>query len=193
MKGSGPIKSCHILKSDAYPWLNACINFASNQAELYTSGYKRAAEILIDYVLRERINLDTLVYPILFLYRQCIELQLKNLIKCGSELLDSPKEAPNTHDLRCLWEQCKGILEKIFDDESDPIKKIETIVLKLAEIDPRSQAFRYPKDRKGSKSLAGITHINFKKISDLFGETVGLLDGAETLISEYLSNKYLEY
>jgi hypothetical protein len=180
-----------VLRSKRYPFLNACLHFGAEGTQLYAYGYKRAAEVLVEYALHKRMELDTLVYPILFLYRQCIELQLKSLIRNGSILLETPRQAPTTHDLGRLWIQCKKILENIFEEDQSSINKIETIVLQLSEADPYSQAFRYPKDKKGNELLAGITHINLRAISDVLGEVVSLLDGAETGISEYLTNKCL--
>jgi hypothetical protein len=179
------------LISEAYPQLNACLHFAVDETHLYTQGYKRAAELLVEHVLNGNADLDTLIYPILFLYRQCLELQLKSLINRGSSLLDSPRRAPTTHNLNMLWADCKEILQIIFDNDDDrrSIIEIGNIVLQLSEVDPNAQAFRYPKDTKGNESLLGIGHINFKAVSDTIGATIDLLDGAETGISEYLQNK----
>jgi len=180
-----------ILRSKEYPWLNACLHFTGDETHLYAYGYKRAAEVLAEHVMINRMDLNSLVYPILYLYRQCIELQLKSLIRNGSMLLDSPRCAPNTHNLRTLWTQCKEVLSAIFDDDQSSISEIETVVLQLSEVDPHSQAFRYPEDSRGNESLAGISHVNLKAISDVLVEISGLLDGAETGISEYLSNRSL--
>jgi hypothetical protein len=52
---------------------------ASHQYVLYMTGYKNAADSLIDHVLASNNveSPDTFVFPILFLYRQFIELRLK--------------------------------------------------------------------------------------------------------------------
>ena len=86
-------KNKRLIRSDIDRWFNACLNFTHDQLELYVSGYKHAAEILNRHVLENRvIGFDTLVYPIIFLYRQYIELQLKSLIKYGGILLESPEQ-----------------------------------------------------------------------------------------------------
>jgi hypothetical protein len=174
--------------SRAYPQLNACLHFAADDEHLYIAGYKRAAELLIEHVLNDKAGFDTLIYPILFLYRQCLELQLKSLIKNGSCLLDSPKAAPTTHNLTNLWGDCKKILEKIFDgnDDQRSLKEIGKIIIQLSKIDPSAQAFRYPKDINGNESLSGVSHINIKAVSDIIGAIIDLLDGAELGISEYI-------
>lgn len=186
------LKNAEFIKiSEAYPHLNACLHFAADDTHLYIYGYKHAAELLVEHVLNGNTGLDTLIYPILFLYRQCLELQLKSLIKRGSSLLDSPRRALPIHNLNTLWADCKEILEKIFDNDDDrrSINEIGNIVLQLSEVDPNAQAFRYPKDTKGNESLLGIRHINLKAVADTIGAIIDLLDGAETGISEYMQYK----
>jgi hypothetical protein len=39
-------------------------------ATLYATGYRQAAELLVKHVLATGFDQDSLVYPILFLYRQ---------------------------------------------------------------------------------------------------------------------------
>ena len=177
-----------IASSKGNPWLNACLHFGAGGSQLYTRGYKRAAEILVEHALQKHMDLDTIVYPILFLYRQCIELQLKSIIKNGSMLLEIRNRVPSTHDLTRLWTLGKPILVGIYDDDKEAIDYLETMILQLSKSDPNSQAFRYPHDKNGNVSLSGVTHVNLKAISEALGEVVNLLDGAETGISEYLSN-----
>lgn len=182
-------KGKQLIRSDLDPWFNACLNFTHDQLGLYASGYLHAAEILNRHVLESRgKGSDTLVYPIIFLYRQYIELQLKSLIKHGSIVLYSPEKYLKTHDIKQLWKQCRKILEKIFEEDSESLDEIEESIYQLSEIDPSSEAFRYPVDKKGKKTLQGITHINLKNIYEIMTRVCSLLEGADTGISEYLSN-----
>lgn len=186
-------KDKRLIRSDIDRWFNACLNFTHDQLGLYVSGYKNAAEILNRHVLENRvIGFDTLVYPIIFLYRQYIELQLKSLIKYGSILLDTPESFQKTHDINKLWKKCRKILEKIYEEEEDleSLSEIEEGIYQLSEIDPSSEAFRYPADKKGQKTLQGITHINLKNIYEVMTRICGLLEGADTGISVYLDDKY---
>jgi hypothetical protein len=56
-----------VASSKENPWLNACLKFGAGGSQLYASGYKRAAELLVEHALQQQMDLDTLVYPILFL------------------------------------------------------------------------------------------------------------------------------
>jgi hypothetical protein len=76
--GPWPKKGNQLFKSDA-DWINnACLNFKEDQLNLYAIGYKRAAELLLEHVKNSGRDQDTLVYPIIFLYRHYLELRLKS-------------------------------------------------------------------------------------------------------------------
>src|SRR4030042_2814002 len=67
-------------------WNNACLNFIHNGWSIYAIGYKDAADILVSHIEEKRRYQDTLVYPIVFLYRQYLELALKDIIRKGQRL-----------------------------------------------------------------------------------------------------------
>ncbi|TOF72136.1 hypothetical protein, partial [Vibrio parahaemolyticus] len=53
-----------------------------NKAPFYNEGYKTAArELTVNYGDRLTNEKDTLVFPIVFLYRQYLELTLKDIIR----------------------------------------------------------------------------------------------------------------
>ena len=59
--------------------MNACVNWGGGT--LYSDGYKTAADTLVNQVAADRYTSDTLVYPIVFCYRQYLELLLKALLE----------------------------------------------------------------------------------------------------------------
>jgi hypothetical protein len=183
-------KSYSLFKSDIDWWHNACLNFCPDKFGLYASGYKKAGDLLVAYVIKERINQDILVYPIVFLYRHYIELRLKELIRKGNLLLDSPGRFPQHHLIDKLWSECRKILKKIWPEENaDDLNEIEKYINDFSECDPTSTAFRYPKDKKDKESLSGLTHINLRGFSDVILKISSLLDGADLGISCELDNK----
>jgi hypothetical protein len=60
--------------------------------DLYSIGYKMAADVLIENSGRYP---DFLIYPIVFLYRQYIELRLKQIIIQGNSIIDNSKVIPD--------------------------------------------------------------------------------------------------
>jgi hypothetical protein len=81
-------------------WHNACVGWAQPfKWDYYATGYKSAADVLVDNALTSRSNLDIHVFPIVFLYRQYLELRLKELVTSGRALVDRPAEQKPNHKL----------------------------------------------------------------------------------------------
>lgn len=82
-----------------YFWNNACIRPFSDNWVTYPRGYKKAADLMVAHIDKRHCDQDTLVYPIVFLYRQYIELRLKHLVRDAAEVLDRNHKVPQTHRL----------------------------------------------------------------------------------------------
>src|SRR5947209_3389712 len=59
---------------------------ASGQWSIYAEGYKALADAGVEHA--KRWDMDIVVYPIIFCYRQYLELRLKELIVTAGALLD---------------------------------------------------------------------------------------------------------
>ena len=186
-----PRKGDVLFKSDADWWHNACLNFNGIDFNAYAIGYKQAANFLVERVSQERRYQDTLVYPIAFLYRQYLELRLKQLIHVGYMLLDiPPKEGNLHHGIDKLWKQCRNIMEKIHPEENaDDLGDIEKSISEFTRVDPSSTAFRYPADKKGNPSLKCLKHINLRNLAETMDKIAALLDGAALEIDLLLQDK----
>src|SRR5450755_373784 len=97
---------------------NACLHFLPDSLDLYITGYKEAGDRLVTSSMEDRSHQDALVFPIVFLYRQYLELSLKRLIREGIWLLGIPSSGEvgyptGSHNLLELWKECKGILEQM--------------------------------------------------------------------------------
>ena len=123
--------------------------------ELYSSGYKMAGDLLIENADRYT---SYLIYPIVFSYRHCIELRLKQISIEGNKLLKprvfTEEEMIDIlyrkHDLDILWDYSKMIVGKLFPDESEEkLSSIKKIIDNFSIMDRTSFKFRYPIDTKG--------------------------------------------
>lgn len=186
-----PKKGDKLFKSDSDWWHNACLNYWGVDLDTYAIGYKQAADILVRRVKEIRSKQDTLVYPIVFLYRQYIELRLKELILNGSRLLGSPKRLRKPdHEIDKYWLHCRKIFEKVWPEApKDDLDDIEECIKEFSRVDPKSISFRYPKDKEGKPSIRGLSHINLRNLSEVIDRIASLLDGASTGISIYLDQK----
>lgn len=98
----------------------------------YVAGYKDAADKVIDATKNE--YLDSLVYPVMFLYRHYLEIMLKQMLwefrsfhlyleKYHGNMEDntgSEKGDPILkHDLLKIWKELRKLIEKAWRDEED--------------------------------------------------------------------------
>jgi HEPN domain-containing protein len=166
---------------------NACINQkVIHGLDLFAEGYKTAADILVKHVAEHSSHQDTIVYPIVFLYRQHIELRFKEVIREGLLLLDEGQDFPKTHKLDKLWSLVKEIIEKVWPGEdTEEFGLIGHVVNEFSAIDPESMSFRYPEDRCGNNPLIDLAHINLRHLAEMIDEVYNFLFGVSAAISEY--------
>lgn len=167
---------------------------------LYTGGYKEAGDLLLQHALRAGKQ-HILVYPIIFLYRHYIELQLKEIIMNNRSYLGKSEVFPKYHNIDRLWEICKQDLMEIDKPLVEQLsqKRYEEIMgqydalgkdlSQFSQWDPDSQHFRYPIDTKGNPIVLDLHSINFKELEELMHRISGLLDGIGLGAYEYLAAK----
>lgn len=167
---------------------NACVNVGYDQWWIYTEGFSRAVDILVEHVISNRIDLDALVYPIVFSARHSVELRLKHIHLDCCSLLNLNYVLPGHYDISKLWQMVRPLLIEVFPDEdhSDFIS-IDEIAIALGTADRGSFTFRYPVDKSGGKSLdPEIRHINMREFNEQFVEAAKTLDSIHIAIGNYL-------
>lgn len=175
---------------------NALLEQWAQGFSLYAEGYKKGADIIVEKVRETGWEQDYLVYPVCFLYRQYIELRLKELIDLGRRLYKGSEGFPEIHKLEDLWCECRPLLEQAFPEgDNEDLDVIEGCIKEFVSVDPLSQSFRYPRDKKGTPSLRGLRQINLKNVSDVMKRLAGLLDGSANYMVEMieLENEVLSY
>jgi hypothetical protein len=171
-------------------WLsNACLHYAPDRWLIYALGYKEAADRLAAQLRDERGRLDLLVYPIVFLYRQYLELAVKGLIQQAQTLLELPTKLPMSHRIDQLWAECSKLLELVSPGDSiEEQRQIGRLLQEFSSVDPSSTAFRYPVDAAGNVSVPTIENINVQNVCDVVGKVSVILDGASSQMDYYASN-----
>lgn len=145
------------------PWhLNACVNYSHNPEPSYVEGFRQAAEVLIAEVEHRRGLPDFLVYPIVYCYRQYLELQLKHILRRAKALQIYDKDVPTggkrAHDLSYLWAECQGVIiatAEFPDEDKDRIEKISEFIEQIMALDPKGFGARY-----ADVGLPGTDHIH---------------------------------
>lgn len=173
---------------DPDSYLNADIG---GDWDTYAMGYKTAGDVLVKYVKDNDRDQDFLVYPIAFLYRQYLELRLKELIFVSSALLSKDAKVPTTHNLDSLWKQARPNIEAVWtgSDTRCHLNRVEERLKELCDLDSGSFAFRYPQNKKGEATLTGIRFINLKQLMDVVEGISDVLEGVSTGMGEYLGAK----
>lgn len=169
---------------------------------LYTNGYRLAADHLITEAESHMPALgqaNALLYPIVFLYRQHLELMLKYIILVGRRLKHETTQPPRDHRLRVLWGKSKSVMrEQSISVSSVDRDQVDKVINELDGLDPSSDLFRYPLNktakfpfpddlRQFSLSLFGA---KLRAASDVLRKIADLLDADLELGREFYYDLY---
>jgi hypothetical protein len=144
---------------------------------LYADGYRRGAELLVEQS-STHYETNTLVYPIVFLYRQATELFLKGIIIESIPLIGKPTVKLDRHDILPLWKECLSIVKKrSIPIPRKDIQSADTGIRKLVNLDPHSQAFHYPvmKDYSKRSIPKTIDQVDLKELNKDMQAALGTL------------------
>lgn len=154
---------------------------------MFAASYKKAANFLVESAIGDRFRADELVYPIIFLYRHHVELQMKDIINTWRSL--QGKAGPNFmhHRLKDLWCECREIIQEVFPgDNHTDTDVVEHIIKELAEADPGSFSFRYPVNKDGEMILESENYIDLINLREVIEKVSHYLDGTGTGVYEHV-------
>jgi hypothetical protein len=155
--------------------------------QAFPFAYKAAADALVDRLEAERGN-DTMVpddkfvFPILFLYRHFVELQLKSLIVQLDNFTQEPIKDLFTHNLLDLWRHIKANLHHLSHSQVNVsgITALDQLIAQLAGLDDSSFRFRYPVDKKSQPMRVprSLSMDNFKSVMTAMENSLTLIESA---------------
>ncbi|MEP7352521.1 MAG: hypothetical protein ABI824_04750 [Acidobacteriota bacterium] len=162
----------------------------------YAEGYRLAGRILANYIIEGQRE-SYIVFPIVFQYRHCVELQFKHLIPNGAFLLDRAlpeqdrKLLMTSHRLDQLWRILRPILKDTAEVERGCILAIDSYIRQLHKMDQASFAFRYSTTVTGAPSIAKdkLTYINIGVFASCMERMTGYLSGLGEIFSESVQSK----
>ena len=170
-----------------------CVN-SGGDLHLYAAGFRKGAEALLEVVRSIGHGQDLLVCPIVYSLRHSVELLLKQVTRAGRRLVDEPGDFPDGHRLDNLWSTCRPVLKKIWP--SDPsYAKVESVITRLCELDPKGESFHYPVStrRQGVRATTldpDLRHLDLGTLVSEVLEVIQLLNGAGTSIDACMDTKY---
>jgi hypothetical protein len=182
-----------LFTTESYLRYNAQITYTQSDDSLYryVSGYKEAAHRLVQSLIEDDRHIDLVIFPMVFLYRQYLELRFKQLLREGNRLLDRTFHLPKHHRLDNLWYDCKSLLKQIEPSITDrEVAGLEACIIEFSTIDPISMAFRYHVDTHDNPSLPpDLKYINIHNLAQVMAKIDSFLDAAYMTISVSLDQK----
>ncbi len=172
---------------------NAQIDFSFNGDTLYryVEGYKEAGDRLVQSLMGDNRHIDLVIFPTVFLYRQYLELRLKQLLIEGSRLLERSFALPKHHRLETLWYECKSLLKQIEPNLTEQeVAALEACIIEFSTIDPLSMTFRYHVDKQDHPTLPpDLKSINIRNLAQIMAKIHSFLDAAYMTISVSIDQK----
>lgn len=167
----------------------------------HASAFKTAAEMVIDTYESAPRNpyRDELFYPVANLYRHCLELKFKDLVRLGVARGFFAKAEVRAilgrHNLLDLWEPVRRLLEDGWRGApAGPLDGIESVVKQFHKADPDGQCLRYERTKSGKlnrqEKLPRFIRLSVLKRS--MDGVYNLLDTCEGILQEDLENRQSE-
>jgi len=141
-------------------------------------GYKDAGDVLVEEALSDDVARNGLVYPILFCYRQFIELSLKWQIEHYGEFCNVEKPG-NTHKLHELLRSFRKICHSLGGSDTSALVAVSKCVLEFHRMDKHSFTFRYAMDKSGVAYPVTTDRIGLARLRDVMNGIFGFFRGCD--------------
>lgn len=169
---------------------NAFVRWNPYREAEIADGFKEAADAVVAHALEQPSHPDRFLFPIAFMYRHSLEVELKILHRKASHLTTTPlpNKGLNTHDLVRIWQLVRRMIEQVWPQGNrQELDRVEQVIRDFQDADPRAQAFRYEVDTKGEENLKAFPDaIAIDSLRDVVTKAYELLDGCEMGIDHYL-------
>lgn len=166
-----------------YAWMNGQIRPWGNAS--YIIGYKAAGDALVGRVEERYIEADTLIFPIVFCYRQYLELLLKDVLSDARIYFDIDEPTPRSHSLLVLWRLLRPLLTRRWPNDPADLDAAEAGLRQFDAVDRDSFAFRYATTPTGEKSLPReLQQINPRNFAEVVERIGVFLDACATALIE---------
>lgn len=148
----------------------------------FSLGFHQAADMLVNRQVEQGRAVGYLAFPALFLYRQALELSLKEVIYDGPQ----PPAVVKSHDLRQLWAMALPVIESVGPDDGMR-GHVKRIIEELADVDPDSQHTRYDRNNKGEgRTLPDeLMRLDLSNVKTVIGKVVAYLSNVGEVIDAY--------
>jgi hypothetical protein len=170
-----------------------------------SSGYKEAFEILVKELINRQKNFivptyDSLIFPLIFLFRHYCETSLKEFISKAMQLFDHSDPLNLDHPFDELWNKAKGLISEIDKkyniesrvlnfDITQSLSLLDSKLIELNKVDQTSQSFRYPSDKRGNSLLPDLVYVDIQHFYDQSKEMIKVFDALQFLLVVLINEK----
>ena len=156
----------------------------------YEIAYKVAADTLVESSIKtDGIFSCVCIYPIAFLYRQFLELRLKDILWKYYPNFEKVKATTGgnlsgSHNLYLLWKKLREYFENCSCTipeqikglpRSEVLEAVEDLIAEMRIFDRNSEAFRYPFSKKNTKSFPNMISVDLENLKERMNELANFL------------------
>ena len=157
--------------------------------------FKTAADLLVSHTEPNAHERRNLVWPIVFCYRQYIELALKDMIADhGSKVVPEIKPEWNSHGLHGLWKSYKTVIDSTLSEinanDLPEVVAVEACIEEFDRIDAGSYTFRYPTDTEGKQTEIPFSSIDLYHLRNVMEGIYVFLDANESAVNAHFDVSY---
>jgi len=152
----------------------------------FANGYLEAADIIVDHLAHQHRN-DSLVFPIIFCYRQYVELKLKEISSLYNVLDYGKDHHSKIHSLEGLWQTLKPRLEvDLGAEDQETLMTVGKLVSEFHDFDPNAIALRYPEETYLVK--VPMQQVDLENLRDVMARLAMYLGSAVDFIEAMVKN-----
>lgn len=155
----------------------------SGKRNRYADSFREAADLLIAQTLQGTADQALALYPIVYLYRQYLELTIKDSLQMTRLLLDDRRAVPSHHRVTELWQELNEFLFKVLPSDAQAgLVQTARLIREFMQHEPSTAVFRHPLDTKGRPLFANAAMIDLANLRDVMAKIDGILSQANGII-----------
>jgi len=158
--------------------------------------FKTAADLLVSHSEENTHERSNLVWPVVFCYRQYIELALKDMLAVhGKQVV--PKILPNwkDHGLLPLWRSYKKLIDATLSEISaidlPEVIAVDACIEEFDRVDTGSYTFRYPTDKQGNQTDIPFGSIDLWHLQNVMEGIYLFFEASEAALDAHFDVSYL--
>lgn len=169
-------------------------NYRNDFYEPMIKGYSESGEYLADLIIENPNLKTTFFFPMCYLFRNALELELKQIWfeECAFEFEEKCKRLDKSkHSFEKMWNMINRDLINHSQGEGDQsvISYAKQYILQINALDSSSSVFRYPVDKHLRFHFKNSKFLDAKNVGEFFKEISEFLQCVDMMMNDH--NQYL--